>query len=716
MSAMRRIREELDRLQGSLAEEGGRLQDREAQLSDLAARLDARQKELAALGEQIARERRELEQQREDLQKQADVVARAQELERVIQLREQSLAERERAMRRTLEELKRQGRDLERQRREHRRSLLREHPAIAPPVVERGGSWRGPAVVAVAVLTAVIVYAAIRPTYLVQAAWERTDGGALAVEAVRRGLSDPAVRAAVGLPAGGLPPWLKEGRDTRWSAVRQSGVERVLVEYRAGDPQAAVRELNAWGAASPAAIERVAEAGRAAPRPADEVARLLKQRDELRRRWAAAAPRGTTSASAPASAPSAASVEALLTRLDELVVTWQTAKAEHAAVQTRLAALTTRPTAAAAIPESVRAEAYAADPELVRARRRLKEQQSIVRSLLGNAFAEAPPRFGELRRALDELVAAADTHRRTPPDPEAAAELEAIRDGAARMKERLEAFVARWSAAANAFKEASDPVAEQRKVEALAKDHLAASPAELAAIEQRVQAVGDGGAQLTKRLVVRSSLARVLQRVQTAQQDLTAHLNSVVVASSFRLETAVRAATGAAETVAGRTASIDAGLAERSLVGEKENRQREIDELRRQEQPLAAKVADAADAIVPAEAALREVTRRWIASLQAEEQVAAAERERSRLRDEIMAIDERLVAAREAAARVPPIRFVPASYAPRAINHSVRAAWSLSTAVEVLVAGLLLTSAPTRARFRRVLISIRDRLARSGRQ
>jgi chromosome segregation ATPase len=693
ISAMRRIREELDLLQESLSAKDVRLGEREGQLNALAARLDVKARELATLNELINKERGKLQAKEAELRKQEGFVSRARDLEEALRKREASLTLRERAMRRTLEALKRQARELDDQRRELRRSALRSHPALAMQPLPPPGAWRLPVVMVLAVAAAAGVYAAIRPVYLVQAAWERPDGGTLTIDTVRNALSDPRVKSQI--PAGrpevaGLtsPP------GAAWSADQHNHSIRVACRTR--DPLDANRVLNACGQASLTALNRSP-----VPDPsADEAARLTESRRKLRRELAEV----TIPPAAPTTgtAPSAGSVEALLTRVDELAASRQTVKTQLASVRAKLAAVSTRPIDSdAAIPEAVRSEAHTADPELSQARRRLKDQQETVRSLLASALTAAQPRLGEMRRALEELISDTTTQRQNPPDPEAGAELDAIQADAAKAKDRLEAFTKVWSEAAAGLKQAADPLAVQRTIETSVKEYVAASSADTASLERGVRAIGEAGSQITKRLVVRAALMKTLRRVTEAHRELAARLDDATAAASFRLEVAMQAAGGASETIAARLNVIDANLRERFASQAKQARQRDLEQLRQQEQTLAAKAAELTDSLVPAQGALQELTRRWAGSLERIEKRQEAYARRNRLQDELTRIDERLTALREAAARKPAIvRFVSASFSPEPVNRSARIAWSALAALLVLGIGSVVAIPALMARLR----------------
>lgn len=690
---MRRIREELDHLQESLSAKDVRLDEREEQLNALAARLDAKGRELATLNDLINQERQKLQAKDAELRKQEGFVSRARDLEEALRNREASLTLRERAMRRTLEALKRQARELEQQQRELRRSALRNHPAIAMRALTTPATWRIPLVVAVAVLAAAGVYSAIPASYRVHATWARTDGGPLPVDAVRKVFTNavtavkppPAPRAAIPTNAPAAS----------WTADKAT--QGVSLEFAARDPVAAGRTVNTCGQASLAVLER----SDAADAPtADDVERLRQQREQLRqalgRTQVPVEPANTTTT------PSAGSVEAMITRVDELAASRQTIRTQLAATRAKLATIATRPADAdIEIAPAVRSEAHAADAELTQARRRLKDQQETVRALLASAFAAAEPSIGEARRAIDELLTNTNTYRQNPPDAEAGGELDALHDEAAKAKDRLDAFANNWSAARAALKQAPDPVAAQRTIETTVKEYVAASAAETASLERRIQAIGETGSQITKRLVVRAGLTKSLRRLTEAHRDLVDRIDNVTAAANFRLEAAIQTATGAGETISARVGVIDADLRERFGSRAKQDRERQVAELHQEEQTLTAKAADLTDSLVPAQQALQELTRRWLVSLARTGQRQAAERERNRLRDELAQVDERLEAIRvAAAAKVIPVRFIPASYSPQPINRGTRLGWSVLAALIASGLGLLLADPGLRASVR----------------
>jgi len=678
---MRRIRDELDRLQESLSEKDVRLGERERQLNALAATLEARQRELATLNDLIQREREKLQAKEAELRKQEGFVSRARDLEEALRRREASLTLRERAMRRTLEALKRQGRDLDQQRRELRRSVLRNHPAITMQALAEPATWRIPLVLAVAVLAAAAVYVVIPPMYRVQAAWERTDDGALDIEAVRKAVASAG--AADGRPAA----FPTTAPSARWTADGRN--RRVLLEFATQDPAGAGRSLNARGQESLNVLGKGEAAGRAT---ADEAARLAKRRGELLRELerlrAAEQPATTTTA------PSAEALDAMAKRASELAATRKTVLAQLADVRSKLAEATTHPAPVAVeIPEAERSAAQADDVELAQARRRLKEQDETIRALLADAFSAAEPTLGEMRRALSELVTIAETQRQNPPDAEAASELDTIREEAAQAGDRLEAFGKGWAAARTALKQSPDVLAEQRAIEASVKEYAAASAAGLASLERRTQAIGEAGAQITKRLVVRAALMKSLRRIAEAHRELISRLGRATLDSNFRLQAAVQSAAAAVDTINARIGVIDAALRDRIVSRARQDRQRTAADLRQEEKTLAARAAELTDSLIPLQESIAAAARQWAAFVVRAAQQQEARREQDRLRDELARVGERLDALRGAAVgHAPAVRFVPASYSPRPINGMERIGWSLLAGLVVLAVGLIVAS------------------------
>ncbi len=695
-SAVGRIRDELDRLQDSLAQKEAHLDQREAQLNAAAAQLEARGRELAAYAQRLAQQRAQIEAERGDVLSQRSVIAQAQELERTLKLREASLCERERTMRRVLEKLKRQGRVLRRQRREHRRAVLNALPALTNRAPPAKASWRPAGVVAVATLVGLAVFALVPPVYSVRAEWERPDGSGLPIERVRAALADPAVRASA---APLLDP------RTTWTPGR--GPHTAIAEHRTRYPLETVRQVNEAALASLPALRRSL-----APQSShgEEVARLTTRRNELERELATATRPGST---APTTLPAAGAVNILLARVDELAAQRQATQAEWQDVRARLAEAATRPAEAdVVVPAEDRDRAQAADVELTQARRRWQENQEAVRSLLAEALRAAEPRFAAARRAIDEFVEAVESNRQSPPDPEAADELRAIQDEATKWRDRLAAMAAFWATARATTQPASDAIPRQRKLESAAQEYMAAADAQLKALEDRVQAIGEGGSQITKRVVVRSSLKKSLRQLSESHRELAARIKAVIAGSggNFRLEAALRGAAGAGETIAARTAAIDARLIQQYREQARQEHEQRVNDLQRREQELAAKVSELTDAVVPAQAALQKLTRRWVASLADADRVLRAGLRRERLREERADVEARLEALRrEAAAQAVEVRFTPACVDPRPINQRSRLTWALVTAAEVLVLGLLLTAPGTRARLTRLAGALRTR-------
>ncbi len=678
---MRRIRDELDRLQESLSAKDIRLGEREKQLDALAATLEARQRELTTLNDLIQREREKLQAKEAELRKQEGFVSRARDLEEALRRREASLTLRERAMRRTLEALKRQGRELDQQRRELRRSVLRNHPAITMQALAKPATWRIPLVLAVAVLAAAAVYMVIPATYRVEAAWERTDDGVLDAEAVRRAVASARVadgRAAAFPTSAPSARWTVDGRN-----------RRVLLEFATRDPVGAGRSLNARGQESVHVLGEGEAAGRAA---GDEAARLRKRRAELLQeleRMRVAGQPATT-----ATAPSAESLDVMTKRANELAATRKAVLAQLADVRAKLAGATTQPAPAAVeIPDSERSAAQADDVELGQARRRLKEQDEAIRALLADAFSAAEPTLGEMRRALNELVTVAGTQGQSPPDAEAASELDTIRDEAAQARDRLEAFGKTWTAARTALKQSPDSLAGQRAIEASVKEYAAASAAGIAQLERRVQAIGEAGSQITKRLVVRAALMKSLRRVAEAHRELMSRLGRATLESNFRLRAAVESAAAAVDTINARISVIDAALRDRIASRARQDRQRTAADLRQEEQRLAAKAAELTDSLTPLQESIAAAARQWAALVARAAQQQEARREQDRVREELARVGERLDALREAAAgRAPAVRFIPASYSPRPINWMERIGWSSLAGLVVLAIGLIVAS------------------------
>lgn len=687
VDAMRRIREELDALQASLTNKDARLHEKEESLHAASIALESKQKELAIAAEQLAGQRAELDRKQAEVEKQESFVARARELERTLQLRETSLVDRERAMRRTLQELKRQAHDLERQRREHRRVVLKDHPAVSPRPVERRPSWRIPAVVLAAALAGLLVFAFVRPAYRVQMAWEHSRGGVLSLDVVR----DAFVRGTAHSGIESLAAIVADNRDTRWW---QDSPQRVTLECRTRDPAALSRSLNTIGADLTAAL---AASGLPVTRPAGEIARLAQRRDELRAELSLASTRAAVEP--PASeVPTLASVEAMLARVDELASARRTAKAELAAIRSALTEVATRPVQAdPAVVESLRTAAQTKDAILTQARRRLREQQEAVRSLLRDATGGVPPAINRCTRALEEMLTGVAAAMQSPPDEAAADELAAIRAEGIQLKEGLAGLSKAVHATANALQETADPLAEQQKIEAVVKEYAAASETRLASLARRVQAIGEGGVQITKRLVVRAALAKDQRQVGDSHREVMERAKMTVAAANFRLEAAVRAAAGAHETIAARTAVIDSALAGEASARAAQERDRRTKELQPQEQALAARVSELTDALIPAEAALQELTRRLVRTLDLRERRYDAEQRRLATREEIARIETRLAALQEPATPAPDVRFVSASYSPTPANQGVRIAWGLLTFVEILVVGLLAGNAAIRA-------------------
>jgi len=690
-STVQRIRGELDRLQESLSAREDRLALRRKELDALAAELAARQavlaereKQLNALADRVAREKRDVQRRLEELEKQEGFVARAADLERALAQREASLTQREQAMRRTLEEIREQGRALERQRRELSRQAGRTRAIPAAPPHR----WRVVALGVTAVLAGGAAYELAPSRYAVQAAWVRMDGSAAEVESIRGHAAAAMTAAGSGLRPEALIWWL-DGR---------SG--RVLVQAESRDPAQTAADINAWG---PIVARASSAAALTTTRAADELRELETRREALRRGLASAAP--SRPSSSRAAAPSSNEVEAMWAKADALAKARRSVAERLGATRNELSRLA-RPAdqERITIPQAVRDSACAADAEWTQARRRCKEQHEIIRAAVRDGFAAASRRLVECRQALDALAAAAASHAQEPPDAQAGEQLESIRMEAVALKGRVEAIGRRLAGDVDGLISAEDPVAAHRAIEPVIREFATDSAGAVAALERRVREIGEAGAQLTKRLVVRAALMKNVQAVLAAHRQAVASLESLTTGGNFRLDAAVQKALGAAETIRARAEVIEATLRAQQAEQARQERQRRIEELRREEQELAARLAEQTETVVAAQETMQQTIRRWAASLEQERQRQEAERRRHEILDELVAVEQRIGRLGEkAAAPGPGLRFEPAWYRPQPVNTATRAALSVACGLFVFAAGLLLTDARARGRIRRAI-------------
>jgi len=701
-SSLQRIRQELDHLQDSLWQKDKRLAQREKDLRALAQQLEARGRELDAAARRLAEDRRRLEAQQNELRRQERFVDQAHNLEQILARREALLTDRERTMRQTMEELKRQGRDLERQRKELLAGGASLHGTMAAWKAAEQTAKRLLVVIALSTLAAVAVHTAIRPTYLVEAAWRRTDGRKLAADTVRNALADPSLlKQTATRPAGRTPP----PAEIREAILRfGEGTGELCAAWHTRQPQALAAAVNALGPATARAIGPIPGDGRSRG-PSDE-ARLLERRDALLRKIEAIPPATRPAATQPA--PPTTWLPALARQAQQLTASRRAAKEELEGVRIQLARVqraTTQPDGApadtASISEDIRQAALAADAEYSRASRRLAGQYETVRALLKPAFAAAQTSLVEVQQALGELTTAISSALRDPPDEGAAAELDAMANETARFVEQARTFEKTWVALARDIETAEDPLAKQAATEAAVREFIRSCDLAVTSLDQKTRALGEGGRQITKRLVVRSALTRTLARLEQARRSLTGRLEAATRQGSFRLEAAVRAALGLREAMRARAGQIDADLRARTTEQMRQSRERQIAELHRREQTLRIHIDELTDSLAEIQTGMQEQFARWTDSIAVMERQLDEDRRRQQLAAELAAIDRNLDSLRSSARDDGgPVQFVPASYAPRPVNQPLRLLCSFLAAAAVLAISTCVAYPRVRSRLR----------------
>ncbi|MBN1491714.1 MAG: hypothetical protein JXA69_17510, partial [Phycisphaerae bacterium] len=424
-----------------------------------------------------------------------DAHTREQALER----REAELAKREETVRERIADLARAEQELE----DHRHRLaaaLPPPPATPEPALAPSPKTPPPATArrsvplvlgaAIAVVAATLTYTAIAPTYDVRSEWQRTDGAPLPIEVMR----DIAL-ASQASPEDGF-----DVQGVRW--IQDETTATVVATFRTRDP---VRFSTAINTRAHAALPAIAEALFPDAPAADTVATLMRQRDALRDELAALPPTDTSAEATVARDE----LDRLLADMNELAAAREATSQELARVQTAKTAIeqpASRPTTAnAGITPDEREQAFAADRELSQASQRLTAELTAIRAHLNEAITAARPKLGEARRGLDAFLQETRTQREAPPDTSAETELDAIGAEANRLAGQIATLDETLAEAETELTRIADPTMTQRAIETAVKAYTAASGAAMASLTQRVQALGDGGEQLTKRLVARSA-------------------------------------------------------------------------------------------------------------------------------------------------------------------------------------------------------------------
>lgn len=632
-----RIRQEIDRLQDTLTNYDALNEVREQELHTLSAKLDGRRRELEAIARRIVRERDRLRKAKVELKTREEQLSRLDEIENVLGQREALLASREEAIRRSAEELRRRTAEMERQRRELARAVSGDRSAVVR-VAMRAAATRIGIAAGLAIIAAVVAYVAIRPVWDVRTGWTYKDGN-LAKETVQAALRDARTAGdAQQAGASGTSPLLNAER-CRWSEPERGVVLATVTHTR--DPEATAADIDAWGRAAMAALARRAATTQPGERGNLEARRRAIE-EELSHEHTESVPVATT---APAH------VEEGFQKVAELAERRQKAQDELAEARTHLVALrkandelaTTQP----AVDEAVLQGALANDRELTQAQRRLAEQHDAIRSQLNAALTAVQGRFDTAINAAGALATAVEKQRESPPDDDASKDLDAIKDGVAAYKKRVEEFSTGWAAAIQNAVSGADPVREQSKLADAASAFVSATDTELAQVDQRIQALGEGGRQPAKRLVARSALSKVRQDLATAQRELTERVDDVTPSGNFRMEAAVRAAEAAAGEIQTRTQTISEQLRVQAARAAAESLAAQIKEAQHQEARLTTEIANLTSELTTSQAAVLKTSREWMNHLETVESVQAAQRREFERREELASINDRLAALRK---------------------------------------------------------------------
>jgi hypothetical protein len=144
----------------------------------------------------------------------------------------------------------------------------------------------------------------------------------------------------------------------------------------------------------------------------------------------------------------------------------------------------------------------------------------------------------------------------------------------------------------------TDVAARYKAVETAARDFLDSTRNSLGLIQKSLDAIGQGGDEPTKRLVLRNSLAQRIQPALDAREALAAAVRQVTAAENIELATLAEGVGGLRVQVQTRRARLEQDLRDQLLADTRAAYERNMQQLRAQRDDLARKAAALESAIV----------------------------------------------------------------------------------------------------------------------
>ncbi|MFH0982105.1 MAG: hypothetical protein V2A79_11245 [Planctomycetota bacterium] len=372
-----------------------------------------------------------------------------------------------------------------------------------------------------------------------------------------------------------------------WRIGLDEPARRLHVEILSPDPGEARVSLEALGTAFMDRIRGLVDQARSEPGPDEAV--LL----ELRQRWSGELTALTGAMCQMEPTLSGADREAVEAELRRQLTTRRTACAQNRSriqdAEAQLAALSAAP-----LPErgpvdaEVRERALQADPEVQQDFRALRVQLAEARHQLLQVWDVAAPALEELTTAAGQLETLCGGGEIQSATVELRRAAERIGQSAADYRAPLSEFARAWTIEFNRLRTLPDDLgqAEVIDVQTALNDALGGflfqSSAPLAAIRDEVRALATASAAPAEHHEAVSALLRTFHAFQSAHHRLEFAAADARLSNNFRLEAALKSATGLRYRTRQRLAEIEERLSAQALDELRAERERRVAALQTQ--------------------------------------------------------------------------------------------------------------------------------------
>lgn len=333
--------------------------------------------------------------------------------------------------------------------------------------------------------------------------------------------------------------------------LRMRSADGILeLATRSRDPQTGAAELRKL-AESIAAESSRGPASRPAAR-SDEIRTLESKLRDLDARLASL--EGATSQ--PALPPSEKEWAAL--REERLRLASGLDQAARVLAETRPAAPVGEPDA-----EQVR-QAINADPRLQADAQMLGVRETALRAIMRGVLEEGDKALSSLMTAIPVAVRRLDARIPADIDGEAVKQVGDIRAGIAKWGLAAESLAETWRKQRDRLeKSPEESLRVLSELEPLVRAFVDELAAQAARIRQTLEAIGQGGDQPTKRIVLRNGLLRDLEEVDKAREAASTVVAGMLIARNMDLSAAVKRVAGLRAQVDQQRARIAAALRQR---------------------------------------------------------------------------------------------------------------------------------------------------------